>query len=89
MSWINALTDADSGNIVLKHITCSYSEYMEKKFPAAIERGIYGKDTARRQGEGMLPYCIRRDKLSKEGWPIPDEAKGYIYIYMYCFGMLN
>ena len=32
----------------------------------------------------MLQYCIRRDKLfkslAKEGWSIPDEAKGYILL---------
>jgi hypothetical protein len=81
---IDELTQDDSGNIVPKHITASYSEYMEKKLPQAIELGIFDKDVARRRNEGMLQYCIRRDKLfkklTKEGWDIPADAKGYILL---------
>jgi len=81
---IENLTADDSGQQVLKHILASYAEYMEKKLPQAIENGIYDKDVSRRRNEGMLPYCIRRDKLfkqlEKEGWTIPAEAKGYILL---------
>jgi len=81
---IENLTADDSGQQVLKHILASYAEYMEKKLPQVIENGIYDKDVSRRRNEGMLPYCIRRDKLfkqlEKEGWTIPAEAKGYILL---------
>ena len=37
-----------------------------------------------KRNEGMLQYCIRRDKLfkqlTKEGWEIPSMAKGYILL---------
>ena len=74
----------DSGEVVYKHIQTSFAEYAEKKLPQSIENCIYDKNVARRRGEGMLQYCIRRDKLfkslAKEGWSIPDEAKGYILL---------
>ena len=76
---IEDLCTEDSGEMVLKHVSAAYSEYMEKKLPQAIELGIYDKDVSRRRNEGMLQYTIRRDKLfkklAKEGWLIPDDAK--------------
>jgi len=81
---IEDLTADTSGQIVLKHIQTSYAEYTEKKLPQAIENGIYDSAVQRKKGEGMLPYVLRRDKLfkklAKEGWDIPDEAKGYILL---------
>ena len=81
---IAELTSEDSGNGVLKHIQTSYAEYMEKKLPQAIENGIYDQDLPRKKSEGMRQYCLRRDKLfkkmAKEGWTIPDAAKGYIHL---------
>ena len=69
------LCSDDSGTVVLKHIVQSYSEFIDKKLPQAIEAGIYDKDIARHRGEHMLQYCMRRDKLckklDKEGWSIP------------------
>jgi hypothetical protein len=81
---LHELCSEDSGSLVSKHIYEAYEEYMEKKLPQSIESGIYDKDVSRRRGEGMLQYCIRRDKLfkslTKEGWDIPIAAKGYILL---------
>ena len=50
--------------------------------PNAIEQGIYDKDTRRRNNEGMIQYCTRRKnhfkELKKQGFDLPDLAKGYI-----------
>ena len=50
--------------------------------PQATKNAIYDKDVPRKKSESMLQYCSRRDKLckksAKEGWSIPDVAKGYI-----------
>ena len=81
---IEELTAEDSGQVVLKHVQKSYAEYMEKKLPQAIENAIYDKGLLRKQSESMLQYCLRRDKLfkklAKEGWSIPETAKGYILL---------
>ena len=81
---IGELCAEDSGQLVFKHIQSSFAEYAEKKLFQSIENSIYDKDVARRRGEGMLQYCIRRDKLfkslAKEGWDIPPAAKGYILL---------
>ena len=81
---VTVLTAEDSGAQVLKHVQAAYSEYLEKKLPAAIERGLFDRDLARRKGESMLQYCTRRNtlfkQLAKEGWEIPDIPKGYILL---------
>ena len=81
---IHDLCSEDSGTLVSKHIHEAYAEYAEQKLPQSIECGICDKDVSRRRGEGMLQYCIRRDKLfkslTKEGWDIPQAAKGYILL---------
>ena len=81
---IEEFCDDDSGNVVLKHIIHSYSEFVEKKLPAAIESCFFDKDLPRSRNEHMLQYVLRRDKLfkklSKEGWTIPEEVKAYILL---------
>ena len=83
---VEDLTADDSGTAVYKHIQNAYNEYLEKKLPQAIEAGLFDKDVARRRGEGMLPYCLRRDtlfkKLAKEGWEIPSLAKAVSYTHL-------
>ena len=81
---VSQLTAEDSGEQVMKHVQAQYAEYLEKKLPQAIEQGLYDKEVARHKGESMLQYCTRRNtlfkKLAKEGWDIPDTAKGYILL---------
>jgi hypothetical protein len=81
---ISALCAEDSGEEVYKHIQSSFAEYAEKKLPQSIENCLFDKDVSRRRQEGMLQYCIRRDKLfkalAKEGWDIPADAKGYLLL---------
>ena len=81
---IEELCAEDSGKVVLNHIVSSYSEFIEKKLPAAIESCFFDKDLPRSRNEHMLQYVLRRDKLfkklSKEGWTIPEEVKAYILL---------
>ena len=79
---IDILTAEDSGQVVFDHIKTSYSEYLEKKLPKAIEQGLYDHDGHRKRDETMLQYISRKktllDELEKAKCPLPSHFKGYV-----------
>ena len=79
---IAVLTSETSGEKCLAHIRESYSEYLDKQLPKALERALYAKDARRAGQESMIQYVARKRTLFKEieraGCKLPTNALGYI-----------
>ena len=79
-----ALTGGDSGEVVLAHARESYSEYLVKKLPKAMERALFSPGTKRRKQERMVQYVARKrtllNELSRSKCELPSNAQGYIML---------
>ena len=79
---IEELTGPESGQEVYDHIYESFSEYIQKPMPKALERALFSPETRRYKGEGMVTYIPRKETLYKElecaDCKLPDDGKGYL-----------
>ena len=51
---VNQLTSPSNGQIVVKHITDSFKDYIEHKLPKAIERALFQQASQRSHTETMV-----------------------------------
>ena len=81
---IDTLCSEEGGDRVFQHIRESYSEYLEKELPKAMERALYAGECRRRKDESMLQYVARKRtlfaELDRAKCPLPNQAKGYIML---------
>ena len=81
---IDTLCADGGGDRVFEHIKESYSEYLEKELPKAMERALYSNECRRRKDESMLQYVARKRtlfaELDRAKCPLPSQAKGYIML---------
>ena len=77
---IETLCVPDSGQIVLKHVTNSYIEFVERKMAKSTESALFDSKGKRQKGETFLQYCSRKNVLLKEFEKHFDmkQFKGYI-----------